>query len=191
MIDDEIIPFEVYGDVFYRNAAQTNRTGLEIGGSVNVIGGLSLQASYTYSNFVYDEYTAYTINEDLTTEEEDFSGNKPPSIPDNNLFVALAYNHSLTQHITGFVRGSVRYVSGMYVDDANSAKTEGYTLLNAGVGFDMVFGKFNVLLSGGLNNLLDEVYVGFININSTNGQYYEAGEPYSWYAGLNLGYTFN
>jgi len=191
MIDDEIIPFEVYGDVFYRNAAQTNRTGLEIGGSVNVIGGLSLQASYTYSNFVYDEYTAYTINEDLTTEEEDFSGNKPPSIPDNNLFVALAYNHSLTQHITGFVRGSVRYVSGMYVDDANSAKTEGYTLLNAGVGFDIVFGKFNVLLSGGLNNLLDEVYVGFININSTNGQYYEAGEPYSWYAGLNLGYTFN
>ena len=191
MIDDEIIPFEVYGDVFYRNAAQTNRSGLEIGGSVVIVNGLSLQLSYAYSDFVYDEYNALTINPDLTTTEEDFAGNKPPSIPDHNVFGALSYNHTLTQQITGFLRGSVRYVSGMFVDDANSAKTEGYTLLNAGIGFDMIFGKFNLLLSGGLNNLLDEVYVGFININSSNGQFYEAGEPYSWYAGLNFGYTFN
>lgn len=191
MIDDEIIPFEVYGDVFYRNAAQTNRSGLEIGGSVVIVNGLSLQLSYAYSDFLYDEYNALTINEDLTTTEEDFSGNKPPSIPDHNVFSALIYNHELTQQITGFLRGSVRYVSGMFVDDANSAKTEGYTLLNAGMGFDMIFGKFNLLLSGGLNNLLDKVYVGFININSSNGQFYEAGEPYSWYAGLNFGYTFN
>ena len=190
MINDEIIPFEVYGEVFYRNAAKTNRNGLEIGGSVDIVRGLNLQLSYTYSNFVYDEYDALTINEDLTTTEEDFAGNKPPSIPDNNLFTALSYSHNLTQEITGFLRGSVRYVSGMYVDDANSAKTEGYTTLNAAIGCDMVFGKFNILLSGGLNNILDEVYVGFININSTNGQYYEAGEPLYWYAGINFGYTF-
>jgi iron complex outermembrane receptor protein len=190
MIDDEIIPFEVYGDVFYRNAAKTNRTGLEIGGSVDIVNGLNLQLSYAYSNFVYDEYIATTITIDLDTLTRDFSGNIPPSIPDNNLFAALSYTHNLTQQITGFLRGSVRYVSGMFVDDANSAKTEGYTTLNAGIGFDMIFGKFNILLSGGLNNILDEVYVGFININSSNGQYYEAGEPLYWYAGLNLGYTF-
>ena len=191
MINDEIIPFEVYGEVFYRNAAKTNRTGLEIGGSVNIIGGLSLQLSYAYSNFVYDEYITTTITQDLDTLTKNFSGNKPPSIPDNNLFAALIYNHNLTQQITGFLKGSVRYVSGMFVDDANSAKTEGYTILNAGIGFDMIFGKFNILLSGGLNNILDQVYVGFININSANHQYYEAGEPSNWYAGLNFGYTFN
>ena len=191
MIEDEIIPFEVYGDVFFRNAAKTNRTGLEIGGSVNIVSGLNLQLSYAYSNFVYDEYIATTITTDLDTLTRDFSGNKPPSIPDHNLFSALSYSHAITNEITGFIRGSVRYVSGMFVDDANSAKTEGYTLLNAGIGFDMIFGRFNLLLSGGLNNLLDQVYVGFININSANGQFYEVGEPYSWYAGLNFGYTFN
>lgn len=191
MIEDEIIPFEVYGDVFYRNAAKTNRTGLEVGGSFDVIGGLNLQASYTYSNFSYDEYIALTINEDLTTQEDDFSGNKTPSVPEHNAFFALAYNHPFTQQITGFIRGSMRYVSGMYVNDANSDKTADYTVLNAGLGFDMTFGKFNLLISGGVNNIADKVYVGFININSTRREYYEAGEPQNFYGGINLGYAFN
>jgi len=85
----------------------------------------------------------------------------------------------------------MRYVSGMYVDDANSDKTADYSILNAGLGFDMTFGKFNLLINGGVNNIADKVYVGFININSTRGEYYEAGEPQSFYGGINFGYAFN
>jgi hypothetical protein len=59
------------------------------------------------------------------------------------------------------------------------------------VGVTMAFGKFNLQLSGGLNNILDQVYVGFININSSSGQYYEAGEPLYWYSAINFGYNFN
>ena len=70
----------------------------------------------------------------------------------------------------------------MYVDDANSAKTEGYTLLNTDAGATIAFGDFNIQASLGLSNILDQVYVGFININSANGQYYEAGEPFYWYS---------
>jgi len=191
MIEDEIIPYEVIGNVYYRNAANTTRNGLEVGASVDIIGGLNFQASYTFSNFVYDEYTALTITDSLTTEEKDFSGNKAPSVPEHNLFAALAYNHMITREITGFIRGSVRYVSGMYVDDANSDKTDDYTTLNAGVGLDMVFGKFNILLSGGVNNISDLVYVGFVNINSSKGLFYEAGEPRNFYGGINFGYAFN
>jgi len=191
MIEDEIIPFEVYQQVFFRNAAQTNRTGVEVGAGVDVIEGLNLQCSYTYSNFTYDEYIALTINEDLTTQEEDFSGNSSPSVPEHNLFFAASYNYPLTPQITGFIRGSIRYVSGMYIDDANSDKTSDYTVFNAGLGFDMIFGPFNLLITGGMNNIADKVYVGFININSTNGRYYEAGEPQNFYGGINLGYAFN
>ncbi len=191
MIEDEIIPFEVYGDVYYRNAAKTNRSGIEIGAGTDIINGLNLQTSYTFSDFSYDEYIALTINEDLTTQEDDFSGNTAPSVPEHNIFLSLAYNHSFTPQITGFIRGSSRYVSGMYVDDANSDKTNSYSIINAGVGLDLLFGNFNILISGGLNNITDEVYVGFVNINSSNGRYYEAGEPQNYYAGINLGYTFN
>ena len=191
IVNDEIIPFEVYGEVFYRNAAKTTRNGLEIGGTVDIFGGLSLELAYAYSDFVYDEYDALTINEDLTVTEEDFAGNATPSIPVNNLFSAIVYNHNFSTTFNGYIRGSVRYISGMYVDDANSAKTEGYTLLNTDAGATMAFGDFNIQASLGLSNILDQVYVGFININSANGQYYEAGEPFYWYAGLNLGYNFN
>ena len=79
----------------------------------------------------------------------------------------------------------------MYVDDANSDKTDDYTTLNAGIGLDMVFGRFNLLISGGVNNISDLVYPGFVNINSSNGRYYEAGEPQNFYGGINLGYAFN
>lgn len=191
LIEDEIIPFEVFGDVFFRNAAKTNRMGIEIGADVDVFKGLNFQTSYTYSNFSYDEYVALTVEENLDTLTQNFSGNEVPSVPEHNFFVALAYNHSLTQQITGFIRGSMRYVTGMWVDDANSDKTDDYTILNASIGFDMLFGNFNILISGGVNNISDKVYVGFININSSNGRFYEAGEPQSFYAGINLGYSFN
>lgn len=197
MIEDEIVPFEVYGDVFFRNAAKTNRTGVEVGGSFDIIGGLNLQASYTYSNFTYDEYIALSITEDQDTLTQDYSGNVAPSVPEHNLFFALAYNQTITDQITGFIRGSMRYVSEMYVNDANyfsetdPGTTEAYTMLNAGIGLDMVFGKFNLLLTGGVNNIADDVYVGFININSSDGRFYEAGEPRNFYGGINFGYAFN
>jgi hypothetical protein len=51
-------------------------------------------------------------------------------------------------------------------------------------------GNFNILLSGGVNNILDQSYVGFININSANGRFYEAGEPQTFFAALKFGYVF-
>lgn len=191
LIEDEIIPFEVYGEVFFRNAAKTNRTGLEIGGSFGVFEGLNLQAAYTFSDFTYDNYIALTVNENLDTLTQNFAGNSAPSVPKHNLFTALAYNLSLTDQITGFIRGSIRYVSGMYVDDANSDKTADYTISGTGIGFDMIFGKFNLLITAGINNIADKVYAGFININSSDGRFYEAGEPQNFYAAIRLGYIFN
>ena len=190
-IENEIIPFEVLGDVFFRNAAKTTRNGLEVGGSVDIIPGLNVQASYTLSDFTYDEYIALNIDESLDTTSQNYAGNYAPSVPQHNAFFAAAYNHKITQDITGFIRGSVKYVSGMHVDDANSDKTDDYTTLNAGIGLDMVFGKFNLLLSGGVNNISDLVYAGFVNINSSDGRYYEAGEPRNFYGGINFGYAFN
>ena len=78
----------------------------------------------------------------------------------------------------------------MWVDDANTDQTDGYNLLNAVLGVDMTFGHFNVLISGGVNNLFDEVYVGFTNTNSADLRFYEAGAPRNIFLSINLGYTF-
>lgn len=193
-IDNEIIPYEVYGEVYFRNAASTRRTGIELGGETELAENLDFSITYTLSDFKYQSYSAATIEIDstgnITEEEMDFSGNVVPSVPMHNLYTSLAYNYPFHRKVTGFVRMSYRGVSGLWVNDANSAKTEAYNLINSVVGLEMKFGGLNILLSGGLNNMLDEIYVGFTNTNSATGRFYEAGEPRNWFLTVNLGYVF-
>ena len=194
IIDNEIVPFEVLGDVFFRNAAATNRLGLELGTQLEVIEGLQFILSYTYSNFTYSSYSAKTIAIDSTgtfvESEEDFSDNIVPSVPEHNIYISLAYSYPFTLNINGFIKCSYMGVSGLWVDDANSDKTDAYNLLNSVLGFDMKFGSFNLLLSAGVNNIFDLVYVGFTNTNSADKRFYEPGAPRNYFASLNLGYTF-
>lgn len=194
IISDEIVPFEVYGDVFYRNSAKTNRTGVEIGGNTSIIEGLKFALSYAYSKFKYDEYKAVSIDADslgnIVTKVKDFAGNIVPSVPEHNLFSSLEYEHSFNYQLKGFLKGSLQYVSGLYVNDANDDKTQDYTLLGLNAGIEYLAGKFSILLSGGMNNILDNRYVGFVNINSTSKRFYETGEPRTFFASFRIGYVF-
>lgn len=193
-IKDEIVPFDVSGEVYYRNAGETRRTGLELGATVHLYKGLRLKGAYTLSDFVYDRYVARTIDYDtsgnVVLTDRSFAGNAVPSVPKNNLVLEAAYEHPVTEEVTGFVRVTYTGVSGMYVDDANSDRSKGYRLFNAGVGCDVRFGRFNLLASAGVNNISNQTYVSFINMNAARKDFFEAGEPRSGYAGLNLGYQF-
>lgn len=192
-IDDEVVPFEIEGDVFFRNAARTNRTGLEVGADAELLYGLRLKAAYTYSNFTYSEYVARNIvlnqQGNFVIEDSRFSGNFVPSVPKHNISLALSYTRVLHDNITGFLKTHLMSISGMYVDDLNSDKTSGYQLLNISGGVDFVFDKFNLLISGGINNIADKRYVAFININSIRKEFYEAGEPKTYFGGITLGYS--
>jgi iron complex outermembrane receptor protein len=193
-VKNEIVPYEVLGSVYYRNAAKTSRAGCELGAQLEILRDLNFTATYTYSYFKYDTYMAMDIELDSTgtliTTEEDYAGNIAPSVPRNNIYLALAYSRTLNRHITGFVKLSYNGISGMWVDDANSAKTNAYNLVNSTLGFDMKFGHFGFLVTGGVNNMFDVTYVGFTNTNSADKRYYEAGAPRDWFLSVNLGYTF-
>jgi hypothetical protein len=106
------------------------------------------------------------------------------------LFLALSYSYPFGQKVEGFAKVSYSGVSGLWVDDANSDQTSAYSLINAVLGLNMTFGKFEILLSGGGNNLLDLVYVGFTNTNSADRRFYEAGAPRNYFVNCNLGYRF-
>lgn len=194
LLKNEIVPFEVFGEVYFRNAAKTSRRGLEMGTRIEIYKRLNFVFSYTFSNFVYDSYIARTIELDsignIVEKTKDFSGNIAPSVPRNNLHLALSYSWPFSKKIKGFAKVSYQGVSGLWVDDANSDKTAAYNLLNSVVGIDMQFGGFNLQLSGGVNNMLDELYVGFTNTNSAELRFYEAGAPRNYFVSLNLGYDF-
>lgn len=194
VVINEIVPYEVLGNVFYRNAAKTHRMGIEAGVQMEIIPDLNFGVTYTFSAFNYKDYIARTITIDTAgnyiTSDKDFSGNIVPSIPKNNLYLSLAYSKSFGKHLGIFAKMSYQGISGMWVDDANSDKTAAYNLLNGLAGIDLRFGKFNIMASGGVNNIFNETYVGFTNTNSANKRFYEAGAPRDWFCSVNLGYTF-
>jgi iron complex outermembrane recepter protein len=193
IIKNEIVPFEVLGQYYYRNSAKTNRKGFELGLSVNMLKRLNWNTAYTFNKFEYSSYSALAISfdgGDLVSTERDYSGNIVPSVPEHLINNQLSYSFPLMSNLDLFVKAGHLFVSSMYVDDANSEQTNSYSLLNSALGFEAKIGKLNILLTGNLNNITDEVYVGFININSANKRFYEAGEPGSYYTTLRFNYNF-
>ena len=194
VVNNEIVPFEVFGDVYYRNAAKTHRLGAEIGLLIEIIKELNFEAAYTWSHFRYQTYMATTIELDssgtLIETDRDFAGNIVPSVPENNLYMALSYSLPLWKNTFLYTKASYQGISGMWVDDANTDKTNPYNLLNGLLGLDIRVKGWNFMVSGGVNNIFDVVYVGFTNTNSADKRFYEAGAPRNWFANFNIGYRF-
>lgn len=190
VIEDEIIPFDINGDVFYRNSAQTTRSGVELGLTTAIVQGLTFGTSITYSDFSYDSYILRSISGTGAATDVDYSGKEVPSVPKMNMSFSLAYNKLLSDNVIGFAKTQFQTVGKMYVNDQNNAETEGYSLLSLTLGAELFTGPFSFILSGGGMNLLDKEYVGFININATNGRFYEAGEPRNFFGNLTISYSF-
>jgi iron complex outermembrane receptor protein len=193
-IDDEIVPFEVFGNVFYRNAARTKRTGLELGFSTDILDGLKWKTSYTFSHFTYENYTTRFIDIDtsgaIVARDSKFDGNAVPSVPKHNLSLNLIYEREFNETFTGFLKLTNLSVSGFYADDANSERTESYNLVNSILGIDWWLGNTQVIFSVGMNNMFDKKYIAFVNINSQAKEFYEAGEPRNIFTSLSIAYTF-
>jgi iron complex outermembrane receptor protein len=188
-ITDEIVPFTINQTSYYRNAAKTNRVGVECGVKTEPFDHFDMIINYTYTNFKYDEFEAlnYTPQGTFTA---DYSGNKEPSIPSSILNFILEYKLLLSESMTGLLLWDCDYISDMYVDDANSAISPGYFFGNIMVGLTYNTEDFGAVFFVGSNNIFDKTYVGFININDYYGRYYNAGEPRNITGGLNLSYKF-
>ncbi|MCB0276804.1 MAG: TonB-dependent receptor, partial [Calditrichaeota bacterium] len=195
-IEKEIVPFEVLGEVFFRNAARTNRTGLEFGTQFHLLPGIRLEGTYTFSDFVYDQYVASSIEFDdqgqLVTTDENYSGNIVPSVPRHLFFGALTLERQVLPALTVFTRYQLRGVDKLYVDDRNSDFAESYLISGLSGGLELSRylssgGLFNLGITAGVHNLSDVVHAAFININSTNGQFFEAGQPRQLYLSARMG----
>jgi iron complex outermembrane receptor protein len=80
----------------------------------------------------------------------------------------------------------------MYVNDANSASTDHYGLIDLGLGHEAIqLGKTRVInfyLSGGISNIFNKKYVSSISVNAAAGRFYEPGPDRTIY--LNAKFEF-
>jgi iron complex outermembrane recepter protein len=193
-ISNEIVPYEVFGDVFFRNAAKSNRSGLEVDTRLEIVRGLSIDLSCIFSQFRYGTYEAISIETDSTGNivqiDRNFTKKNEPGIPGNFLNISLEYRKAFSKKFTLFSRVGYMGVSGVWVDDLNTEKTKSCGLLDAMVECEMKFGHFNLMASAGINNILDKGYVGLTRVNSADKRFYIAGAPRNYACGLNIGYSF-
>ena len=158
---DELVPFDIPGGQgrrYYRNAGRTLRRGGELGVQADA-GPLSLQTSYTYSRFRYQDYVVSGTS---------YAGNRIPGIPVH----ALATEASVRTGIITF-SPTADAASGMMVNDANSAETPGRVIFGTGVAGRFHAGDAELSPMIAVQNLGDVHYVGSVNVNAAGGKYYE------------------
>jgi len=109
-------------------------------------------------------------------------GNALPGLPDQQLFVELAYRHE-----SGFYAvGDVLYVDELYANNANSVINESYSLSNVRVGYEATRGDWRIAPFLGVNNLFDEEYNANVRINGFGGRLFEPGPERNVFAGVTL-----
>ncbi|MDD5362503.1 MAG: TonB-dependent receptor [Ignavibacteria bacterium] len=189
VVRNEIVPFTINQNTFFRNAIRTNRLGLEVGFMCEPFEGIELVSNYTYTKFKYQDYNAI-IHGPSGDYLEVYSNNTVPSIPTHIFNLILNYEFELSENVNGLLQWDCDYLTKMYVNDNNSETAPGYFYGNVMAGINFTVGKFNTILYVGANNIFDKRYVGYININDFFGRYYETGEPRSVYSGLNISYKF-
>jgi len=188
-LTDEIVPFVINQVVFFRNAAKTNRMGVECGFKSEPVEGIELTINYTRTNFKYDEYKAIIYGPSGNTVE-DYSGNYVPSVPQDIFNFILNYEFEITENISGLLQWDNDYLTKMYVDDKNSQSTPSYFYGNTMAGITFNYDNFRAVAYAGILNIFDKRYTGYINTNDFYGRFYSMGEPRNIYSGLNISYRF-
>jgi iron complex outermembrane receptor protein len=122
-IDDELVPFESEsGRTAFRNAGRSRRLGLELDWQVRLLAPLRWSGAVTLLDAKYRDYTV---------GDQSFDGNDEPGIPSYWIYQELAYlgPGGLFAAVEAFL------VDGYFVNDANTASTDSYALVNLRAGY--------------------------------------------------------
>jgi len=179
-LKDELIPYELAafpGRTFYSNAGSSSRTGIEAALSLQYDNGLRIDASYTWSDFKFDNF----IDDGGT----DFSGKRLPGLPENFGYLGLSYvnERGLSATLEAIYSGD------LYANNANTAVVDAYTVTNLRIAREFDSGRWTFRPYAGINNLFDERYNSNIRINAFGARYYEPAPERNFYAGIVVNYS--
>lgn len=174
-LEDQLVPFELNDDVFYRNAGESSRDGIEISANYRFSPELSGTLAYTVNDFEFDDFTAGGAVLD---------GNDNPGIPENQLFVEVAY----VRPDGWYAFADLLHVGSFYADDLNTApaRVDDYQVANARLGRRMPLAGLELNAFAGVNNLFDEDYFSNVRINQTFNRYFEPAPGRHFYGGFSL-----
>ncbi|MRI63286.1 TonB-dependent receptor [Ornithobacterium rhinotracheale] len=145
---------------FANTGVQTNK-GMEFSLGYNYKNASFLRNIRPFANLsVYDfKY------KDFKTSKEDFSGNKVVGVPSTKYTFGLDFD----TEIGLYMRNTFSYLSDVYTDFQNTVKVDGFSQLNAKLGYKHKVGKwdFDAFLIG--NNLTNQINYTFLFVGNAVG----------------------
>ena len=171
-VDDEVVSVANIGNrTFFRNA-DTDRNGIEAALVVDILEGLQLTASYTYSDFEFDSFPS----------RMDAEGKMLPGIPENQFFAELAYRHD-----SGFyLSWDILAVDDLAVNNNNSVISDSYEVSNLRAGHRLQMAGFELSPFIGINNLFDTNYMSNLRLNGFGGRVFEPAPTLNVYGGVSV-----
>ncbi len=171
-VRNDIVPFD--GGAFFFTAGKSRRKGVELGLEWLPLPRLRCQGSLTVSDNTYRVYR---------NELGDFSGKEVAGLAGVVGTAAVRYLTPLG--VSAEI--STESVDAYFADDANTARTKPYTLLDATLGYSRAFGERSLRVYVAGHNLADRKYAASVFINGLNNEFFEPGLPRNWSAGVTLG----
>ena len=173
---DEVLPYEdsqFPNQVFYNNAGKTKRKGLEFSGYYDFNNFFRINSSISVGEYLFHEFKK---------NEEDYSGNNIPGIPNNIFIFDVRYKGSSNL----IVNLGLKKIGEMYANNSNSVKIDNYNLLNLKISQEILFKKIMLKPFLTFNNLLSINYYDNIRINAFGGRYYEPAPKTTIFGGIKI-----
>lgn len=178
-IRNTVLTRRIMDDVFEKlNGGSSIHRGMEFEYKwISASEKISLDGAYTYNHFRFDEFVEGGA---------DHSGNELPGTPRHHVYTRL----TLSPWSQWDFHVEYHLITSVYLNDANTARADGYQLINAGMAYEFISGKkWTGSVSANLHNLFDVKYSPMFQINAPGAQprYYYPGKPRSFY--LNMVFT--
>lgn len=161
--DEIVVDSASGGRTTYRNAARTQRRGVEAAWQGDLGAGFAGYASYTYLSAKFAE--------DETATPSVAPGARLPGVPATSAYAELSWSYPRAAGLNAALE--VEHAGEVYVNDLNSDSAPAWTTANLRVGFEQQIGPWSLREFARMDNLTNLDYVGTVIVGDTNGRYFE------------------
>lgn len=178
--DDELaVARNIGGRSSFRNIGPTRRRGAELALAMDWTGAWRGELALTWLQAQFRRAVSGCSVGGCTGAPIVLPGAPLPGIPPRQAFLRLTHTGGAWRWASEVVA-----VAGVTANDAGSARTAGYALLNMELArvFAATHGRWRAFAR--LDNLLDQAFVGSVIVNEGNGRFFEPGPGRALSVGL-------
>jgi iron complex outermembrane receptor protein len=178
-----VVNTAVGGRTTYKNAATTQRKGMEAAWQGDLGAGFGAYASYTYLSAKFGAGATTGAPPQPVP-----AGARLPGVPSSNAFGELSWSYPQAAGLNAALE--VQYAGKVYVNDLNTDAAPAWTIANLRVGFEQRPGAWVLRQFVRLNNVANVNYAGTVIVGDSNGRYFEPSAMRNFLIGLSAYASF-